>query len=132
MCTVKPCDWQWLLYSVYITRHCPQRPLRPTLKSPKPEVESCPTLQIRSHAGSNKTYLVFFLLIHLASCPSHIHVINVHHMLMLQMVTELQDEHLRIDADRKTGCSWLEGAFKDHLIQPSCHKQGQLPLDQVT
>ena len=26
---------------------------------------------------------------------------------------------------------WLEGIFKDHLVQAPCHGQGYLPLDQV-
>jgi len=28
-------------------------------------------------------------------------------------------------------CFVLEGTFKDHLVQSSCHRQGHLSLDQV-
>jgi len=40
--------------------------------------------------------------------------------------------HLILTKQRMIECFGLEGTFKDHLVQASCHRQGHLSSDKVT
>jgi len=61
-----------------------------------------------------------------SSCHHNSCVIEADNHILLFFFQRLNCLYYRI-----TEWFWLEGTLKDYLVNPLCHGQGHLPLDQV-